>query len=186
MVTELLDAVRTPERHAETHEATTPELVRLAAGASIGIGMWGAGIHLYDGWAEALRGGLHTLLIAGGAWVLTIPALIVLSALAGSEIQPRRLVHLSLMTVCFGGMAFAASLPPAQLVGMAFGHDIAIRWLFSSTNILGVGACAALVFFRLVVAEERLHALHVAWMSAFGLLFVELAILTDLFRFGGA
>lgn len=187
MLTQVLDAVRTPEEHAAAHaEPDFAELSRLAAAASVGISGWGGMIHWHEGVGAVLWGALHALLVAGLSWAIAIPALIVLSSLSGSKLPTVRLVHASLMTVCFGGLAFLSSVPVIGLVEVVSGHDVFARVASNTLAVLGVGACSAFIFFRLADDLEGLGLVHLAWMGVFGTLFIEIAYLTDLFAFGGA
>jgi hypothetical protein len=186
MLTEVLDAVRTPEDHAQAHtDPDVAELARLAGAASLGVAGWGGMIHWYDGVGSALRGALHAVTVAGVSWGLAIPALVVMSSMVGSKLPTVRLLHASLMTVAFGGLAFLASVPVVGLVDLVYDHSVFARQASNTLCVLGVGACSAFIFFRITDEIEHLRALHIAWMGLFGTLFLEIAYLTDLFRFTG-
>jgi hypothetical protein len=174
-------AVQRPA-HFVDEEADGPTLLALAVGASAGITLYGGVIHAAEGVGMVIASAGRALLTAGTAWALSIPALVVISALLGSKVPWRRAVQASLITVNFGGLAFLASIPVVVLLELSSPFSWT-RPLIHAAVVVGVGGCSTLIFERTMARLEGRKLFHVVWMGVFGLLFVEIAWLIDLFRF---
>lgn len=178
------EALREPDVFAL--ECTTPDtwlLARLALNATLGIAVYGGVAHAAEGVTAIGAGAARSVLVAGGAWTLAMPALIVLGALSGSSVTWRRALLASLVTVSFGGASFLASVPLVALLEVAT-DGWWMRHLIHVLVLLGVGGSSSLIFCRTMAAlEGRSSVLHVLWINLFGVLFLELAWLADLFRF---
>jgi hypothetical protein len=94
----------------------------------------------------------------------------------------RKAALASLVTVSFGGLAFLASIPIVTLLEVS-SPSAWTRPLINTLVVVGVGGCSTLVFQRAMARLEGRRVLHTLFMGVFGLLFVELAFLIDLFRF---
>lgn len=181
MPNRLWGAVASPDTFID-EPPTWSLALALAASASLAIATYGFAVHLADGSGAALWGALRALFCAGAAWMLAVPALVVLGALLRSPVAWRRAVQASLVTVHFGGMAFVASIPVIWLLDVAS----PVEWTHALVNalvVIGVGGCSTLIFERTMARLEGRRFLHRLWMVTFGVLFVELAWLVDLFRF---
>ena len=168
---------------AERPHPELAELASLAGTATATIAAYGAAIHMAEGAGAMLGGAGRAVVTAGAAWALAMPALLVLGALLGSTLPWRRAVHVSLITVAFGGTAFLASAPVIALFELTWGDPFA-RGVINSLVVLGVGASSAVIFDRVMRRVGGSASwVNWGWMGLFGSLFLELAWLIDLFRF---
>jgi hypothetical protein len=177
----VLSAVREPTEFVD-RSPDPRTLGALAAAATLGIGTYGGAIHLAEGVVAVVGGAARAVATAGLAWTLSIPALVVLGALLGSAVPWRKATLASLVTVSFGGLAFLASIPVVMLLEVSSPFDWT-RPLVNTLVVLGVGGCSTLVFERAMARLEGRRPLHRLFMGVFGVLFVEIAFLIDLFRF---
>lgn len=177
----ILAALRDPTTFGDQPPAAST-LATLAGGASVGIAGFGAAIHAAEGPVAMVLGALRALVAAGAAWGVALPTLVVLGALSASKVPWRWAVQASLIAVNFGGLGFLASVPVVALIDAAspftFTHPLVVALV-----VLGVGGSASLVFVRAMGHLEGSRPLHHVFMGLFGLLFLELAFLTEMFRF---
>lgn len=180
----LTDTVVHPEHAVADPDPPLRDAATLAGIATASIAAWGAAIHVSDGLLAAAHGGLAAVAAAAGAWTLAVPSLVVLGALDGSKLPWRQTAHATLVTVNFGGLCFFASIPVLWLMEHTWaapGWDP--RPLINLLVLLGIGGSSVLVFLRSMRAVERFRLLHLAWITLFGALFLELATLFDLATF---
>jgi len=180
----IADAVTNPEGAVAERDPPLAHATTLAATATVAIATWGGAIHAADGLGALASGSLAAVAAAGGAWTLAVPSLVVLGALTGSSLPWRRTAYATLVTVNFGGLCFAASVPVIALMEHTWstaGWDP--RMLINGMVLLGIGFSSIIVFLRTMAALEPLRLLHLVWISLFGALFLELAVLFDLATF---
>jgi hypothetical protein len=180
----VLAAIRDPDGFAVAcDDPDIPLMAQLATAATLGIATYGGIAHAAEGVTAIGFGAARAVLVAGGAWALAIPALVVLGALSGSPVSWRRALLGSLVTVAFGGGSFLASVPVVSLLEVVTEGWFA-RHAIHLLVVFGVGGCSSLIFVRTMAAlEGSRRVLHHVWIGLFGLLFLELAWLADLFRF---
>ncbi len=185
MSTLIFDAVVNPESVVAPDSEPDPHnagLLTLTATAAIAT--YGGAIHASDGLFEFGRGALSAVLAAGGAWILAVPSLVIVGALLGSSLSWRRTVYATLVSVNFGGLCFLASIPIIALMEATWampGWDP--RLLINLLVVTGIGFSSVLVFMRTMAAMEAPRLLHFVWISLFGALFIEFAVLGGLTHF---
>jgi hypothetical protein len=174
-----LAAVRRPQDIVD-QDYDNGRLAALAAGASVGISLYGGAMHAAGGVAPMLDGAWRALVTAGAAWALAIPALVVVSALAGTAVPWRRAVFASLITVNFGGLAFLASIPVVTLLELSIREPAPMLFVHALV-VAGVGTCSAVIFDRTMARLEGPGLFHWVWMAVFGVLFLEIGWFMSLF-----
>ena len=179
----MIDAVRDPESFIDSlPHPSFKDLAILASTAAVGIGVYGGAIHAAEGATHMALGAGRGVLAAGLAWSLSLPSLVIWGR---APLPWRQGVLASLVGVHFGGLAFAASVPVVALFEVATGSLLG-RQLFNVLVVMGVGGCTSLVLLRtLSRIEHGVRWSHLAWLTTFSILFLELAWLIDWFSFGG-
>lgn len=182
----VLHALREPERFAEewTRDRVAPLslLASFAVTASVGVGAYGAAMHLHDGVIAAALGGGAAISAAGAAWSATVPSLYVLGTLNGSRLSLPSVLLATLVTVSFGGLAMLASVPVLWFFELCIPHDH-MRVLVSLVVFAGVGVSMADVFFRVMARIEGGRFRHLAWLGLLSVVGVEMFYLFGLFTF---
>jgi hypothetical protein len=164
-------------------------LVLTAIAGTVSFGMtMGIGLGVRS---IAAKAALLTL-AAGLAWAIPLPALYILSSMAGSRLRASTTLLAALVTTSWGGLALVASVPinwffsvaiPAQVPEL-FGHSTA-HYIVLGVNLLvfaGVGLSMVDVFRRVIeTVEPRSHAQPFWFPALIGLIGVQLFYLFGLF-----
>jgi len=183
----VLEALREPTEFAvrwgKEREAPLGVFPALAGTAALGIGLYGGMLHAWEGGLQAARIGLYAATAAGIGWGAALPSLVILSGLLGSKLQPRTMVLASLVTVSFGGLALLASIPVLWFFELCVGGPLA-RAFVELASALGVGACMADVFLRVMAALEGSAVFHWFWFGLFGLVTLEMLLLFGVHHVG--
>jgi hypothetical protein len=180
----VLEALREPEsfarRWALERRAPFTLLASLAATASVGVGAYGAAMHISEDALAAGQGGAAAILAAGIAWTASLPSLYVLGSLRGSRLTLQSLALATLVTVSFGGVAMLASIPVLWFFELCLPYSAA-RLFINAVVFLGVGASMSDVFIRVMAGLEGRRLLHFAWLGLLGMLGAEMFYVVGLF-----
>lgn len=185
-VSSVLHALREPEAFTLQWSPDRPPplsvLAALAMTASVGVGLYGAAMHAWQGGAEAAVNAGAAVAAAGIAWNATLPSLYVLGTFAGSRLPFRSLVLATLVTVSFGGVAMLASIPVLWFFELCAPHA-AVRLLVTMLVFAGVGLSMSSVFLRVMNRLEGTRLLHLAWLGLLSVVGAEMFWVVGLFNF---
>lgn len=176
-------ALREPEAFAAAHAAlpSPRTLAALIATASLGVGTYGAAMHAWDGAAAMGENGLLAIAAAGIAWTASLPTLLVLGAMNGSQLRPPAVALATLITVSFGGLAMLASIPVLLYFELCVPHT-AMRFFVNALVFSGVGLCMSDVFLRVMARLEGFRFLHLAWLALLSVVGAEMFYVLGLFN----
>ena len=195
-MTTVMTALRSPEAFAlsrrdaptkpQTNQLSRQDLedfAALALTASIGVGLYGAAAHAFDGVSAMAHHALGAVVAAGIAWTASLPSLYILGSLTGSKLPARTVTLATLITVSFGGLAMLASIPVLwffEFVSPTAGMRLAIVL----TSFVGVGLSMSDVFLRLMGALEKVRLLHLLWLGLLSVVGAEMFYVFGFFQLG--
>ncbi len=149
--------------------------------AAFGVGVYGVTMHLNSGPLAMVQAAWLAPLAAGSAWLIALPALHIISAALGSQLDARAVLLVASAGVAFASTALLASVPIAWFFHLAL-DEPGISMAINLVVFTGVGACMADVIRRMLRAIEpgRKHSFALVWLGLLGLVATELFVLADL------
>ena len=182
----VLHALRSPEAwtaawtaEPRSRPADLGALGALLSVAALGVGVYGAAVHVPEGAQAAAAGALAAAGGAGIAWMASLPTLLIVGALLGSPLRGRAVLFAAAVTVSFAGLAMLASVPVLWFFAYA---APTLRALVVLASFLGVGICMADVFLRVMRRLDAARFLHLLWLGLLGLIGAEMFAVLGLFR----
>ncbi len=168
--TSLLDVIRQvgeatcrPEqlvlRWREDPQARNPLLIVVLLGTAVlGMAAYGLVMRMHLGVGGMLEGAVLAPMAAGLAWATALPALYIVGAALGSELDASTTLMAACATVAFGAMAMLASIPVTWFFYLSVAEAPAIATAVRvGVNVLvftGVGLCMVDTFRRIMRALE--------------------------------